>query len=93
VQLDTGGNRRLDHALRIAAMVGLRSHSASQPHLTRQIAEGKTQRAATRQLETLIARRLHRVLNEPDPSGPNRGLLAARHTRFERGAESTLQTR
>jgi len=77
VQLNTGGNRRLNHALHIAALVRLRSHPESQAFVARKIAEGKTQRAAIRQLKALIARRLYRVLNEPNPSTPKREPLTA----------------
>jgi transposase len=76
VQLNTGGNRRLNHALHIAALARLRSHPESQAYVARKIAEGKTQRAAIRQLKALIARRLYRVLNEPNPPTPRLEPLA-----------------
>lgn len=69
-QLNTGGNRRLNHALHIAAMVRLRSHPESQAYVARKIAEDKTQRAAIRLLKTAIARRLYRALNTPNPPAP-----------------------
>ena len=71
VRLNTGGNRRLNHALHIAALVRLRSHPESQAYVARKIAEGKTQRAAIRQLKTHVARRFYRALNESKPSTPD----------------------
>jgi transposase len=63
VQVNPGGNRRLNWALHIVAMVRLRTDGGrSRAFLDNVKSSGKTQRAALRVLKTYIARELFRAM-------------------------------
>jgi transposase len=63
MQVNPGGNRRLNWALHIVAMVRLRTDGGrSRAFLDKAKSCGKTQRAALRALKTYIARELFRVM-------------------------------
>ena len=63
VQVNPGGNRRLNWALHIVAMVRLRTDGGrSRAFLEKAKSSGKTQRAALRVLKTYIARELFRSM-------------------------------
>lgn len=64
VQVNTGGNRRLNYALHIAALVRMRTHPETRAYIERKVADGKTKRAAIRQLKTAIARRFYKSLRD-----------------------------
>jgi transposase len=64
MQVNPGGNRRLNWALHIVAMVRLRMDGGrSRTFLEKAKSSGKTQRAALRVLKTYIARELFRVMH------------------------------
>jgi transposase len=64
MQINPGGNRRLNWALHIVAMVRLRMDSGgSKEFLAKAQLRGKTKRSALRLLKTYIARELFRVLS------------------------------
>lgn len=61
-RLDRGGDRQLNRALHTIVLVRKRADPATQAYLARRIAEGKSQREATRCLKRYLARHLFRVL-------------------------------
>jgi transposase len=64
MQINPGGNRRLNWALHIVAMVRLRMDGGrSKRFLERAQLRGKTKRSGLRLLKTYIARELFRVLS------------------------------
>jgi transposase len=64
MQINPGGNRRLNWALHIVAMVRLRMDGGrSKEFLAKAQLRGKTKRSALRLLKTYIARELFRVLS------------------------------
>jgi transposase len=64
MQVNPGGNRRLNWALHIVAMVRLRTDGGrSRAFLEKAKSYGKTQRAALRALKTYIARELFRAMS------------------------------
>jgi transposase len=64
MQINPGGNRRLNWALHIVAMVRLRIDGGrSKKFLEQAQLRGKTKRSALRLLKTYIARELFRVLS------------------------------
>ena len=64
MQINPGGNRRLNWALHIVAMVRLRIDGGrSKRFLEQAQLRGKTKRSALRLLKTYIARQLFRVLS------------------------------
>lgn len=73
MQVNPGGNRRLNWALHIIAMVRLRMDGGrSKQFMTKQTNQGKTKRAALRLLKTYIAREVFKTIHEsyrdPGPS-------------------------
>ena len=68
MQVNPGGNRRLNWALHIVAMVRLRTDGGrSQRFRDKLLLRGKTKRSALRLLKTYIARELFRVLRQSHP--------------------------
>lgn len=66
MQVNPGGNRRLNWALHIVAMVRLRMDGGrSKALLDKSIRHGKTRRSALRVLKTYIARELFHVIHHP----------------------------
>jgi hypothetical protein len=77
MQINPGGNRRLNWALHIVAMVRLRMDGGrSKRFLERAQLRGKTKRSGLRLLKTYIARELFRVLSR----GHRQSLLAEADT-------------
>jgi transposase len=64
-RLDRGGDRHLNHALRIIAITRARHDPTTKTHLARKEAEGKTHKGALRCLKRQLARRFHRLLCLP----------------------------
>lgn len=65
-QLNHGGNRRLNWALHIIALIRLRRDERSRSLMARLKARGKTQRASIRILKTYIARELFRYFRQAE---------------------------
>lgn len=71
VQVNPGGNRRLNWALHIIALVRLRMDGGrSRQFMTKQTDHGKTKRAALRLLKTYIAREVFKTIRQSYP-GPS----------------------
>lgn len=68
VQVNTGGNRRLNWALHLIARYRLIHDPTTQAFYERKIAEGKSRKAVIRLIKTAIARQLYKVLKEVLPS-------------------------
>jgi transposase len=69
MQINPGGNRRLNWALHVIAIVRLRVDGGrSKQFVERLTSKGKTQRAALRLLKTYIAREIFRSMRQPDAS-------------------------
>jgi transposase len=71
MQVNPGGNRRLNWALHIIAMVRLRMDGGrSRQFMAKQTDQGKTKRAALRSMKTYIARELFKTIRQSyrDPS-------------------------
>jgi hypothetical protein len=66
MQINPGGNRRLNWALHIVALVRLRVDGRSKQFVERRISEGKTKRAALRLLKTYIAREIFKTICQSD---------------------------
>jgi transposase len=66
MQINPGGNRRLNWALHIVALVRLRVEGRSKQFVERRISEGKTKRAALRLLKTYIAREIFKTICQSD---------------------------
>ncbi|MFB9994721.1 transposase [Deinococcus oregonensis] len=64
MQLNTGGNRRLNWALHIVAIVRLRQDEHTKTFLAKLKAAGKNQRTSLRILKTYIARELFTLLRQ-----------------------------
>ena len=69
MQLNTSGNRRLNWALHIVAIVRLRQDERTKTLLAKLKAAGKTQRASLRILKTYIARELFTFLRQAASTG------------------------
>ncbi len=84
MQLNTSGNRRLNWALHIVAIVRLRQDERTRIFLARLKAAGKTQRASLRILKTYIAREPFTLLRQAASTGttgsPGVAAGATRHT-------------
>ena len=66
MQVNPGGNRRLNWALHIIALVRLRVDSGrSKQFMAKQTEQGKTKRAALRSLKTYIAREIFKTIRQP----------------------------
>jgi transposase len=77
MQINPGGNRRLNWALHIVAMVRLRIDGGRSKRLfDKAQLRGKTKRSALRLLKTYIARELFRVLQRTTVGPPGRIILA-----------------
>src|ERR1700719_612639 len=73
MQVNPGGNRRLNWALHIIAMVRLRVDDGhSRQFITKQTDQGKTKRAALRSMKTYIAREIFKTIRRsyPDHRSP-----------------------
>ena len=73
MQVNPGGNRRLNWALHIIAMVRLRVDDGhSRQFITKQTDQGKTKRAALRSMKTYIAREIFKTIRRsyPDRRSP-----------------------
>ncbi|MBV8377092.1 MAG: transposase, partial [Verrucomicrobia bacterium] len=65
LQVNPGGNRRLNWALHIIALVRLRMDGGrSRRFLSKQTDHGKTKRAALRLMKTYIARELFKTIRQ-----------------------------
>ncbi len=74
LRLDTGGNRRLNHALHLYALSRIRFDPATAAYIARQRARGKTQREAVRLLKRHLVNRVWRLLQadaQPAPAALN----------------------
>lgn len=65
-RLNRGGDRRLNQALHMAAVVRMRMDPETQSHLQRRTAEGHTTREIRRVLKRHLARQIYRALNAAD---------------------------
>jgi len=63
MRLNRGGNRRLNRALHVVALVQARSYPPAQGYVARKITEGKSRRDAIRSLKRQLARVVFRVLS------------------------------
>ncbi len=61
-RLNPRGNRKLNHAIHIAAISQLRYHSEGRAYYDRKIAEGKSSKDAVRALKRRISDRVYRHL-------------------------------
>ena len=64
-RLNRGGDRQLNRALHIIAITRAQHDPATKAYLARKKAEGKTTKGALRCLKRTLARRFHRLLNQP----------------------------
>ncbi len=64
-RLNRGGDRQLNWALHMVAVTKQRCDPATKAYIARRIAEGKTQREATRCVKRFLARRVWRLLEHP----------------------------
>lgn len=64
-RLNRGGNRQVNCVLHTIAVTQLRHHGEAATYITRRISEGKTKKEAIRAAKRHIARRLHRLLTNP----------------------------
>ncbi|MGW3974457.1 transposase, partial [Streptomyces ardesiacus] len=62
-RLNRGGDRRLNRALNVIAMVRMVHHPQTRSYVERRRTEGKTDREIRRCLKRYLARRLYRHLN------------------------------
>src|SRR3954471_4680854 len=65
LRLDTGGNRRLNHALHLYALSRIRHDPATAAYIAKQRARGKTNKEAIRLLKRHLVNRVWRLL-QPD---------------------------
>ncbi|MFJ9752977.1 IS110 family RNA-guided transposase [Streptomyces chartreusis] len=64
-RLNRGGDRRLNRALNVIAMVRMVHHPQTRAYADRRRTEGKTDREIRRSLKRYLARRFYRHLNSP----------------------------
>jgi len=69
-RLNLRGNRILNHAIHIAAVVQSRCPGEGHVYFARKIAEGKTHKEAIRALKRRISDRIYRHLNADATSAP-----------------------
>ncbi|MGW0087146.1 IS110 family transposase [Streptomyces sp. NPDC003393] len=69
-RLNRGGDRRLNRALNVIAMVRMVHHPQTRAYADRRRAEGKTEREIRRCLKRYLARRLYRHLNNAAATTP-----------------------
>jgi transposase len=65
-RLDPGGNRRLNSAFYMLAIVRIRDDPRTAVYIARQRANGKTKREAIRNLKRYLARRVYHLLRTPN---------------------------
>jgi transposase len=65
-RLDPGGNRRLNSAFYMLAIIRIRTDPRTAVYLARQRANGKTKREAIRNLKRHLARRVYHLLHDPN---------------------------
>ena len=65
--LSRGGDRQLNRALHTIALHRRQHDPATRNYIARRVAEGKSQRDATRLLKRYLARRLYRLLEQQQP--------------------------
>jgi transposase len=74
LRLDTGGNRRLNHALHLYALSRIRHDPATAAYIAKQRARGKTHKDAMRLLKRQLVNRVWRLLQpdaQPQPTTLN----------------------
>ena len=64
-RLDPGGNRRLNSAFYMLAIIRIRVDPRTAVYLARQRANGKTQKEAIRNLKRHLVRRVYLLLHDP----------------------------
>lgn len=64
MQINPGGNRRLNWALHMVALVRLRVDGRSKEFVSKRVTEGKSKRAALRLLKTYIAREVFKTMSQ-----------------------------
>jgi transposase len=65
-RLDSGGNRQLNHALHMLAVVKLRHDPLTAVYIAKQRAAGKTNKEAIRCLKRQLVRRVYHLLKDPN---------------------------
>lgn len=70
MQLNTGGNRRLNRTCHMIALVRLKCEARTKAFINRKEQEGKTIRAALRALKTHISRELYTFMRNVNPFPP-----------------------
>jgi transposase len=65
-RLDPGGNRRLNSAFYMLAIIRIRTDPRTNIYLARQRANGKTKKEAIRSLKRYLARRVYHLLRDPN---------------------------
>jgi transposase len=65
-RLDPGGNRRLNSAFYMLAIVRIRTDPRTAVYIARQRANGKTKREAIRSLKRYLVRRVYTLLRTPN---------------------------
>jgi transposase len=66
-RLDHGGNRRLNSAFYMLAIIRIRDDPRTAVYIAKQRANGKTKREAIRNLKRHLARRVYHLLRDPNP--------------------------
>ena len=69
-RLDPGGNRRLNSAFYMLAIIRIRHDPRTAVYIARQRANGKTKREAIRSLKRYLARRVYTLLRTPNSVPP-----------------------
>jgi transposase len=64
-RLDPGGNRQLNHAFHLLAIIKIRCDSRTAVYLAKQRANGKTNKDAIRSLKRHLVRRVFHLLHDP----------------------------
>ena len=65
-RLDHGGNRQLNHAFYMLAIIRIRDDPRTALYIAKQRANGKTKREAIRNLKRHLARRVYHLLHDPN---------------------------
>lgn len=68
--LDHGGDRRLNRALHIAALVRMRDHEETHSYAQRRTCEGKTLRSIRRQIKRYLTRTIYKLLTRTNARTP-----------------------
>lgn len=69
-RLNRGGDRRLNRALHMAIVTGMRMDPATRAYVERRTAEGHTLRKIRRCLKRYLARQIHRHLDSAAQADP-----------------------